>query len=78
METEGAAEESQEAEEEPPPFTAEDLQTYLESGTLDEEFNTIYRGGEITLEDGRIVHRNVEILYERKESKNILETILVE
>ncbi|MEM1294879.1 MAG: DUF1538 family protein [Verrucomicrobiota bacterium] len=68
-------------EEEPLRFTQEEFEAYVESGEFDGDlssYRTVYRGGEITLEDGRIVHRGAEILFEKKDSKNILESFIVE
>ncbi|MEM7010610.1 MAG: DUF1538 domain-containing protein [Verrucomicrobiota bacterium] len=61
-------------------FTQEEFEAYLASGAtsdLESEFHTRYQGGEITLEDGRIVHRNVEIVLEKKEAdRTKLETFI--
>lgn len=59
-------------------FTEAELQDYIESGSLAEDYHTSYQGGRITLENGRIVHRDVEIVLEKKDDKNLFETIIVE
>ncbi|MEM9400063.1 MAG: DUF1538 domain-containing protein [Verrucomicrobiota bacterium] len=58
-------------------FTEADFQKYLK-GELDDSYETKYRGGEITLEDGRIVHRNVQIVLEKKDTQNVFETIIAD
>ncbi|MEM9282511.1 MAG: DUF1538 domain-containing protein [Verrucomicrobiota bacterium] len=59
-------------------FSKDELEEYLETGVLEEDYHTSYRGGEIVLERGRIIHRDVEIVFEKKDDKNLIETILVE
>lgn len=62
-------------------FTEEEFAEYLKSGGAPGEssdYRTVYRGGEVTLEDGRIIHRNMEIVLEKVESRNKLEEFFVE
>lgn len=57
-------------------FTQEEFERYREQGTLPENlrsYDTRYEGGEMTLEDGRIVHRDVEIILVKKEDDGALE-----
>ncbi|MCG5055125.1 MAG: DUF1538 domain-containing protein [Myxococcales bacterium] len=57
-------------------FTEKEFREYQESRTLPErlhKYRTIYRGGQVTFEDGRIVHKNAEIVLEKKEEAGALE-----
>ncbi|MDP1589763.1 MAG: DUF1538 domain-containing protein, partial [Prosthecobacter sp.] len=54
------------------PFTEEEFLEYQKTRRLSErsgQVHTFYRGGEIVLENGRIVHRNAEIVLEKKEEE---------
>ncbi len=62
-------------------FSDEEFREYLESGAIPEgagTFRTVYRGGEVLLEDGRIVHRGAEIVLEKTGGKSKLEAFLDE
>jgi hypothetical protein len=47
------------------PFSAEEFESYKEARQLPESYRTWFRGGEVLLEDGRIVHRGAEIVIEK-------------
>lgn len=60
-------------------FTPEEFELYKEQGFLPEglgEYETLYRGGEMTLEGGKIVHRGVEIVLVKKENEGVLENFI--
>jgi hypothetical protein len=62
-------------------FTPEEFDAYLKDrdlSELEERYATTYRGGEVALENGRIVHRGVEIVLEKKETKGLFETLIAE
>lgn len=57
-------------------FTQEEFEHYRQQGSLPENvgsYETRYQGGEMILEDGRIVHRAVEIILVKKEEDGALE-----
>jgi hypothetical protein len=77
-ETEAPAQEVEKQIEEKPvhPFTKEEFLEYEKTGRLSEHSGqvvTLYRGGELVLEDGRIVHRNAEIVLEKQEAQGLIE-----
>lgn len=77
-ETEAPAQEVEKQIEEKPvrPFTKEEFLEYEKTGRLSEHSGqvvTLYRGGELVLENGRIVHRNAEIVLEKKEEQGLIE-----
>jgi hypothetical protein len=77
-ETEAPAQEVEKQIEEKPvrPFTKEEFLEYEKTGRLSEHSGqvvTLYRGGELILEDGRIVHRNAEIVLEKQEEQGLIE-----
>ena len=60
-------------------FTLEEFERYEALGYLPDNldnYHTRYRGGDMVLEDGRIVHRNVEIILEKKDDSGAIETFL--
>ncbi len=60
-------------------FTEEEFKAYAAKGYLPENldaYHTRYRGGETVLEEGRIVHRNVEIILEKKDDSGAIEVFL--
>lgn len=62
-------------------FSEEDYQYYVKNGVLPEEeysYRTVYKGGDILLENGSIVHRNVEIHLERIDNRGKIKSILEE
>ncbi|MEM7146434.1 MAG: DUF1538 domain-containing protein [Verrucomicrobiota bacterium] len=62
-------------------FTREEFQDYLETGDIEripEGYTTSYRGGEVIFEDGKIVHTNADIVFEKKEDKTMFESLIVE
>jgi hypothetical protein len=66
-----------EAEAEPTlPFTEEEFRAYESTRQLplgDDSYRTRFLGGEVTLENGRIVHRNVQLVLEKKEEQGLIE-----
>lgn len=57
-------------------FTEEEFLEYQRNRHLparEGEYQTRYLGGEVALEDGRLVHRNVEIVVEKKESQGLFD-----
>jgi hypothetical protein len=62
-------------------FSQEDYEHYLKNGTFPSDeysYRTVYKGGEILLENGSIVHRDVEIHLERIDDRGKIESILEE
>lgn len=60
-------------------FTEEEFEAYANEGYLSsnlDEYHTRYRGGDTIFEDGRIVHRNVEIVLEKKDDSGAIEDFL--
>ncbi len=60
-------------------FTQEEFEHYRQQGSLPENlgrFETRYQGGEMRLEDGRIVHRDVEIILVKQEDDGALEDFI--
>jgi len=58
------------------PFTEEEFLEYQKTRHLSErsgQVRTFYRGGEVVLENGRIVHRNAEIVLEKREEQGLIE-----
>jgi hypothetical protein len=58
------------------PFTEEEFREYQKTRRLSGrsgEVQTYYRGGDVVLENGRIVHRNAEIVLEKKEAQGVFE-----
>jgi len=58
-----------------PGFTEEEFQAYQSTGRLPQGsdlYRTLYRGGERILENGRIIHRNVEIVFEKRDDPGAL------
>jgi hypothetical protein len=67
-------------DEEQPQFTQEEFQAYLESRKLPQKprgYNTLYKGGEVVLEDGRIIHRNAEIVLEKVNNYGVIESFVI-
>jgi hypothetical protein len=67
-------------DEEQPQFTQEEFQAYLESRKLPQNprgYNTLYKGGEVVLEDGRIIHRNAEIVLEKVNNYGVIEGFVI-
>jgi len=63
------------------PITEEEFREYRETGVLPGkpgDYRTIYRGGEITLADGRIVHSGADVLYVKKKQENMLRDFFAE
>ncbi len=68
-------------EEPKPRFTQEEFEAYRRTGDLPpgtDRFRTRYRGGEVTLEDGRIIHRQAEIVFERQDEKGTLKGFFIQ
>ena len=62
-------------------FSENDYQYYLKHGELPSEdysYKTVYKGGEIVLVEGSIVHRNAEIHLERIDDRSRIKSILQE
>ncbi len=62
-------------------FAEEEIAAYLESrdpADLPGEYDTTYQGGEIVLEDGRLVHRGAEIVLEKRESDSIFQNLIID
>jgi hypothetical protein len=58
------------------PFTEEEFREYQKTRRLSGrsgEVQTYYRGGDVVLENGRIVHRNAQIVLEKKEEQGVFE-----
>lgn len=66
----------------PPPaltFSEAEFLEYQRTRRLSDragQVHTYYRGGEVVLENGRIVHRNAEIVLEKKEEHGVFEEFL--
>ncbi|MEM0895916.1 MAG: DUF1538 domain-containing protein [Verrucomicrobiota bacterium] len=63
------------------PFTEEEFETYKENGKFPENvegYKTTYRGGEVVMENGRIVHRDMEVVLEKEDVMGTIETFFVE
>jgi len=67
-----------EARELPLSFSEAEFLEYRQTRQLKDSKNYIthYRGGDVTLEDGRIVHRDAEIVLEKREPRSALQEIL--
>ena len=48
------------------PFSAEEFDRFLATGDIDDDYRIRYEGGQRTLEDGRIVLTNTEIILEKR------------
>jgi hypothetical protein len=58
------------------PFTEEEFRVYESTRELplgDGSYRTRFLGGEVSLENGRIVHRDVQIVLEKKEEQGLIE-----
>jgi len=67
-------------EETPPRFTQEEFEAYLKERKLPSDlksYETQYVGGEVVLEDGRIVHRGVEIVLNKVEQNGVIEDFVI-
>ncbi|MEM9479073.1 MAG: DUF1538 domain-containing protein [Verrucomicrobiota bacterium] len=63
------------------PFTKEEFEAYKATGKFPENvegYTTTYQGGEMVMENGRIVHRNMEVVLEKEEVMGTIETFFVE
>jgi len=64
----------------PPQFTQEEFQAYLEARKLPGDprgYKTLYLGEEVALEEGRIVHRNAEIVLHKVNNHGLLEDFVI-
>jgi hypothetical protein len=64
----------------PPQFSQEEFQAYLKERKLPGSpgsYETRYLGGEVVLEDGRIVHRDVEIVLQKVENYGVIEDFVL-
>ncbi len=64
----------------PPQFTEAEFQAYLEDRKLSGDprgYKTLYTGGEVVLEDGRIVHRNAEIVLHKVHNHGLIENFVL-
>jgi hypothetical protein len=64
----------------PPRFTQEEFEAYLKDRRLPgspRSYETRYLGGEVELEDGRIVHRDVEIVVQKVENHGVIEDFVL-
>ncbi len=64
----------------PPRFTREEFEAYLQDRKFTSDskgYHTRFVGGEVVLEDGRIVHRNVEIVIEKAENQGMIESFFI-
>lgn len=69
-----------EQEAAPPQFTEAEFQAYLEERKLTGDprgYKTLYTGGEVVLEDGRIVHRNAEIVLHKVDNHGLIENFVL-
>ncbi|MEM9444592.1 MAG: DUF1538 family protein [Verrucomicrobiota bacterium] len=60
-------------------FSEEEFQAYLKTGAFPKTFKnyrTVYQGGDIVLEDGKIVHRDTEIVLEKIEIRNRFQSLI--
>nr|MCU0721505.1 DUF1538 domain-containing protein [Pirellula sp.] len=67
-------------EVERPKFSDAEFQEYLAKRKLPGHprgYNTYYAGGEVVLEDGRIIHRNVEIVVEKMDDSGVIENFMI-
>lgn len=69
-----------EHEKAPPRFTQQEFEAYLEDRKLPRDlvnYETQYVGGEVVLEDGRIVHRDVEIVLHKVKKTGVIEDFVI-
>jgi len=62
-----------------PHFTKEEFEDYKRSRALPKRLGSprvTYRDGDVTLEDGRIVHRNVAIVFEKWDEAGLIESFV--
>ncbi len=67
-------------ERERPQFNDLEFQEYLKNRTLpgdSSSYKTYYAGGEVVLENGRIVHKNVEIVLEKADDSGVIESFMM-
>jgi len=67
-------------EETSPRFTQEEFEVYLKERKLPSDLKSYeiqYVGGEVVLEDGRIVHRGVEIVLNKVEQNGVIEDFVI-
>jgi hypothetical protein len=78
--TSPAASPNLEHDTETPRFTQEEFEAYLRDRKLPKDprsYETRYVGGEVVLEDGRIVHRDVEIVLHKVEKHGVIENFVL-
>jgi len=64
----------------PPQFSQEEFEAYIKDRRLPGSpgsYETRYLGGEVELEDGRIVHRDVEIVLQKVENYGVIEDFVL-
>ena len=67
-------------EDERPQFSDAEFQEYLEKRKLPGNpsgYNTYYAGGEVVLENGRIIHKNAEIVVEKVDDSGVIENFMM-
>ncbi|MCU0712260.1 MAG: DUF1538 domain-containing protein [Pirellula sp.] len=65
---------------EQPKFSDAEFREYLEKRKLPGDargYNTYYAGGEVVLENGRIIHRNAEIVVEKVDDSGVIESFVI-
>lgn len=63
-----------------PRITEAEFQDYVQKRKLPGDprgYNTYYSGGEVVLENGRIIHRNAEIVLEKVDDSGVIENFMV-